>query len=217
MDAILTSFIPMVEFLASVLGEDTEVVLHDMTDINKSVIAIKNGHISGREVGAPATNLALKVLRDSEYRERDFLSNYKSWSADGKPLRSSTFLIRNEQGEIIGMLCVNSSIERYLQLRDILDSFIQFPKEDQQDKPLERFSHSAEELTFDSIDAVISNEGIPPSRIHKEEKLSVVRKLHNSGIFILKGAVSETADRLMISEASVYRYLNQIKKEEMQQ
>jgi predicted transcriptional regulator YheO len=53
--------------------------------------------------------------------------------------------------------------------------------------------------------------------MHKEEKLSVVRKLHNSGIFILKGAVSETADRLMISEATVYRYLNQIKKEERQQ
>jgi len=92
-----------------------------------------------------------------------------------------------------------------------------FPEEDQPDKPVERFSQSAEELTFDSIDAVISDEGVPPSRMHKEEILSVVRKLHNSGIFILKGAVSETADRLMISEASVYRYLNQIKKEERQQ
>jgi len=216
MDPILKNFIPMVDFLASVLGDDTEVVLHDMTDINKSVIAIRNGHISGREVGAPATNLALRFLKDPQYQDQDFLSNYKSWSVDGKPLKSSTFLIRNEQHRIIGMLCINSSIERYLHLRNLLDSFVRFPEEDPGEKPVERFSQSAEELTFDSIDAVIDKEGISPSRMHKEEKLSVVRKLHNSGIFILKGAVSKTADRLMISEASVYRYLNQIKKEENQ-
>lgn len=214
MSAILENFVSLVDFLASILGDDTEVTLHDMTALDKSIVAIKNGHISGRDVGAPATNLALKILKDSEYQDQDFITNYKSYSKDGHVLKSSTFLIRDEQHKVIGMLCVNMNIENHLNMKRFFDSITAFSNDLSPEKPIEQFSRSTDELARDSIETIISKMGVPPSRMHKEEKLEVVRALNNSGIFLVKGAVSEVSDRLIISEASVYRYLNEIRKEE---
>ena len=49
----------LVDYLGKVLGPDYEIVLHDLTQSNKEVVAIANGHISGRTVGGPLTNTAL--------------------------------------------------------------------------------------------------------------------------------------------------------------
>ena len=39
----------LVDYLGKVLGPDYEIVLHDLTQSNKEVVAIANGHISGRK------------------------------------------------------------------------------------------------------------------------------------------------------------------------
>ncbi len=213
--SLLENFVPMVDFLANVLGEDAEVVLHDMSNVDRSIIAIRNGHISGRKLDGPATNLVLKILKNSQYDDSDYISNYESRSLDGKPLKCSTFLIRNEERRLVGILCININIEKHVVMKSYLDSFFSYTDcEQKKEKVTEHLSTSVEELTFDSIDSVIGELGVAPDRLNKEEKLSVIRKLYSNGIFILKGAVNETAERLFISEASVYRYLNQIKKEE---
>ena len=54
---LLQQYIKVTEFLGLTLGPDYEVALHDMTDKNRSIIAIANNHISGRYVGAPLTNV----------------------------------------------------------------------------------------------------------------------------------------------------------------
>lgn len=55
MTDLLYSYTTTVKFLGSVLGPDYEVVLQDLSNINHSVIAIENGHISGRTIGSPLT------------------------------------------------------------------------------------------------------------------------------------------------------------------
>ena len=45
----LESYKVLVDFLADYLGENTEVVLHDLSDCQSSIVAIRNGDISGRE------------------------------------------------------------------------------------------------------------------------------------------------------------------------
>lgn len=57
-------------------------------------MAIANSHVSGgRKLGAPLTNTALKILRDKSYESQDYLLHYRGVSADGRILRSSTFLL----------------------------------------------------------------------------------------------------------------------------
>ncbi|WP_275040883.1 PAS domain-containing protein [Salmonella enterica] len=38
----------LIDFLADYFGENTEVVLHNLSDLESSIHKIRNGHISGR-------------------------------------------------------------------------------------------------------------------------------------------------------------------------
>ena len=65
--------------------------------------------MSGRKVGGPATDLALKIMHDGKYRDLPFITGYEGRGAGGKTLESATYFIR-EDGEIVGMLCVNTDL-----------------------------------------------------------------------------------------------------------
>ena len=110
--ALLRQYVKLTEFLGAALGPDYEVALHDLTDKSRSIIAIANGYISGREIGAPLTNMALGVLKDGSYEWQDYRLHYSGVSAAGNPLRSSTMFIK-EDGKLIGMLCINFDDSRF--------------------------------------------------------------------------------------------------------
>lgn len=78
--------------LGAALGKDCEVVLHDLRYPDESVIAIANGDISSRKVGAPATDFILKLMQVGKKRDQEYMTNYYGKSVNGHTLRSSTFL-----------------------------------------------------------------------------------------------------------------------------
>ena len=48
--------------IAMQFGENCEVVLHDLTlPYNKTIVAIWNGHVTGRKVGDGGTNAGLEI------------------------------------------------------------------------------------------------------------------------------------------------------------
>lgn len=78
MNKYLEPYVPLMDFLAAFLGKSTEIVLHDLMDWHCSVVAIRNGHISGREMGSPVTDLALQVLNEAKYKDVPYISGYQS-------------------------------------------------------------------------------------------------------------------------------------------
>jgi predicted transcriptional regulator YheO len=214
MNPALEKYLPMVDFLAAVLGADAEVVLHDTQDIDHSIVALRN-NISGRSIGAPATNMVLKIMKDERYQELPFLSNYQGIAADGRALRSSSYFIRDDGKRLIGILCVNIDMGKFEQFRDFLDGFLKMtpPQEHEAVPTVERFNKSVEDLAFEVIENIVQEAGVEPRRMSSDEKVAIVKKLNDNGVFLLKGTVSRVAAKLNISEASVYRYLNGIKKE----
>ena len=208
---VLDKYKILVEFLAKVLGENCEVVLHDVNDFENSIIAIENGYISGRKVGDALTDLALNILNDQEKLESDYLTNYTGKTFDGKELKSSTYFIKEEE-EVLGMLCINIDVSKYIEARDLLNSFIGNQKNieeknDDQDFS-ENFTSSIEELIDSMIENSIGNSEIPPQRMTAEEKKEITKKLDDKGVFLLKNSVSKVAKKLHTSDATVYRYLN---------
>ena len=211
-DKILTKYKILTEFLAEVMGEHCEVVLHDVEDFANSIVAIENNHISGRKIGDSLTDLALNVLKDEENLECDYLSNYNGKTHDGKELRSSTYFIRDEKEKVIAMLCINIDLSRYIEARDLLNTMIgkrNDIEENNTDKNFaENFTSSIEELIDSMIENSIGSKSIPPSRMTAEEKKEITKKLDKRGVFLLKNSVSKVAKKLQTSEATVYRYLN---------
>ena len=59
----LEKYFPLVDFWGEVCGPAYEILLHDVSEPNHSVVKIVNNHISHREIGSPLTDLAINHRR----------------------------------------------------------------------------------------------------------------------------------------------------------
>lgn len=213
-------YVDLMDFLGDALGNNIEIVLHDLADFENSIVAIKNNHISGRQLGGPVTDLVLRVMKDIEFKHVNYLTNYKSKSKYGKILHSSTYLIRDEYNKIIGLLCFNIDYTEHYAIKDSVEKLLpslanEFCSEIKQIQNVsENLNDSVDQLISDSIKQITSIESIEPLRLIQDEKINLIRELHHKGVFLLKGSVVEIASQLQISEATVYRYLSIVKREE---
>lgn len=205
---VLQQYVSLVPFLAAVCGPGCEVVVHDITDPEHSLIAICNG-VSGREVGDPLTDLARDLAARGAYADTDYLLNYAGKSKKVEFL-SSTFYIKNKQ-RLIGMLCINKDITAVQELNGavqrLLDRFnLRAAPEGEYSENLDNPLAS---MVYTRIADTIAQSGIPPARMSRREKMRIVHQLDESGVTLMKGAIAEIANQLSISVPTVYRYLNQ--------
>lgn len=223
---ILESFFPIASFIAAIIGPKCEVVVHDISNPESSIIFIENGHISGRKIGDGSTDLVLKILKAEAYREQPFIANYKASSAKGQNFRSSTYFIKNNEGQLIGLMCLNIDITHMEIAAEWVNSILQggsllpqtsismdtdtdAPKDD---KPsTEYLQGNVDDLLKHIIASVLSKLSIPIERLSPQEKIEIVKELNEQGVFLLKGGVSHVAAALSISEPTVYRYLQKFK------
>lgn len=210
-----TSYIHLVDFLGGCLGEFSEVILYSFEDLNHSVIAICNGHISGRTLGDPVTGFALSKLKDKGKQGPPYYLNYLSLSKHNTPLRSNSFFILDKQGNPKGLLCVNTDVSKYQQAADLLQKLAFIPSlspEKEHSDELELFQSSPRDVIMAIINDVTHTVGVSADRLTPAEKIEIVRRLNEDGFFLIKGAVSQIAAIIGSSEATVYRYLSTINK-----
>lgn len=221
---LLEHYIKLTAFLGQVLGPDYEVALHDLTDKSQSLIAIANSHISGRQVGAPLTNMALKMLMDREYEQADYRLNYRGETEDGRTLRSSTLFIKHS-GRIVGMLCINFDHSKYLSISESIlqlchpNAFVEtnFQLDEARithrapdDEGAERIQASLDALAEDAVAKALAAAQGQPLAVH--DRLALVRRLEADGIFLVKGAVGRVAGLIGVSQATLYRDLKVVRR-----
>lgn len=231
-DEMIRQFTVLVDFLGKALGPAYEITLHDLDPENNDIIAIANGRVSGRMVGSPLTDTALRMLSQKQYEHCDYRLNYTGQLANGKAIRSSTMFIKDDQGTPVGLLCINFDDSHFHALTDNLlrqihpDEFIQshypavnatdpplLPPEPSMDEQAENFHSDVMDLMQDLFHKATLDIDIPMDRLTLKERVQVIARLNEVGMFRLKGAVQFTADQLSCSQASIYRYLSQVKDE----
>ena len=211
----LEPYAAMIEFLGKALGDNVEIALHDLTSKEQEIVAIANNHNSGREVGAKLSNLSLHYLEEKQYLDNDYVMNYKTTGPDGKLMRSATYFIKEPGKEMpVGMLCINvnisdleyltSTIKKILGIKDEKD--IEF----KMDNPVEILSSPLDEMIDLYIKECLEKMGFPSyflaERLNVDEKIKVVKYLQE------KGAIVLVAEKLAVSEPTVYRYLKKMEK-----
>ncbi len=214
----LETYIPFVNFVADIIGPHCEVLLHDVIDVQNSVIAIRNGYISGRQLGCPLTDFGLEMLESKAYLKQNAIVNYLSRTSGGEKLRSSTYFIKDEEDRLIGMLCVNILISPDNQVvKDLTDKLINAlftnpaavnTPVQENEKVVESLHSSIENVVESAISKIMDVYDIPVERMSVEEKTAIVQKLNANGIFKIKGAITKVASTLQTSESTVYRYLS---------
>lgn len=213
---LLETYIPLVDFVADIVGPNCEVLLHDIVDVQNSVIAIRNGYISGRRLGCPLTDLGLELLENEAYVNQNAVVNYLSRTDNGEKLRSSTYFIKDENDKLIGMLCVNILMSPDSQaVKDLTDKLMNTVFANSvsantagNEKVVESLHSTIENVVDSAIGKILEEYDMPVERMSIDEKTAIVRRLSANGIFKIKGAISKVASVLQTSESTIYRYLS---------
>jgi predicted transcriptional regulator YheO len=209
---ILDSYKTSLDGLGAYLGEVFEFVLHDLSDLEHSVIKIIHGHHSGRKEGAPITDLALSMLERINANNAGPYISYISKSKYGRPVKSTTIVIFGENKRAIGMICINlyldSPILSLLEGLTALDNPVEFVSEN--------FINDSEELIVRSLEKVKHDVNadvlIPVSHKNKE----IISILYYQGIFKLKSAVRLVSDDLNLSKNTVYLHIRALEESKCQ-
>ena len=203
-------------FLSAALGDNCEIALHDLTSKDQEIVAISNNPISGREVGAKLSNLSLHYLEEKQYLNHDYVMNYKTVGNDGKLMRAATYFIKEEGREMpVGMLCINVNISDLEYLTSTIKKILGIKEEKdiefKMDNPVEILSSPLDEMIDMYIKECLEKMGFPSyflaERLNVDEKIKVVKYLQEKGTFKVKGAIVLVAEKLAVSEPTVYRYL----------
>lgn len=212
----LEPYAKLVYFLSAALGDNCEIALHDLTSKDQEIVAISNNPISGREVGAKLSNLSLHYLEEKQYLNHDFVMNYKTLGNDGKLMRAATYFIKEEGREMpVGMLCINVNISDLEYLTSTIKKILGIKEEKdiefKMDNPVEILSSPLDEMIDMYIKECLEKMGFPSyflaERLNVDEKIKVVKYLQEKGTFKVKGAIVLVAEKLAVSEPTVYRYL----------
>ena len=205
----LQAVLQTMEGLAAVLGGRYEVILHDLSHVESSIVAIC-GSVTGREIGGPATNFLLQHLRRYGDSAENSI-NYRTNLPDGRVLRSSTMFIRNEDGHIIGSLCINQDMTDYAVAGKLLQELNLFGESDDDHHGVERFVRDINEVTEYMVKDELETFPKPVAYMQKEDKLAFVRSLEEKGIFDVRGSVEYVAECLGVTNFTVYNYLKEVR------
>lgn len=204
---ILQSYCGIIDGLAEYLGNGYEIVLHSLENLDQSVIHIVHGEYTGRKVGAPITDKALKMLDVIEHDNKSEVT-YFSKNKKGEPLKSVTLAIRGENNRIIGLLCMNFYMNT--PFADMIASFTMPETIATNVKSDETFAENVDDLIVTSLNTVRemvqNDQTILPSNKNK----AIVRILYDRGIFNIKDSVIKVAELMGISKNTVYMHLRNI-------
>ena len=136
--------------LAAQFGSNCEVVIHEISDrsAESSIVAIENGHVTGRKVGDGPSHVVLEQLGKPRQDTEDQLC-YLTRTPDGKILKSSSIYIRDDDGNISAIFSINYDISALAMAEDAIRSIIQV--DETQRKEPERITLNVSDLLDDLI------------------------------------------------------------------
>jgi len=202
----LEALIPIARGIASTIGHNCEVVIHDF-GIPELPVVFMAGNIINRSIGTPASNLILETLRTTGDESKDLIC-YQT-VREGKVLKTSTIFIRNTSGKIIGCFCINIDITGFLFCHKTLGQFVGLPGETTGGAKDEYFAQDVNEVIENIIKIVVENSKVPVALMQKEDKIQIVQELDKKGVFMVKGSVEQVASVLGVSRYTIYNYLEE--------
>ena len=209
MDASMLEFLlRLAKALAAQFGPSCEIVIHDLksNDPDSSIVAIENGHVSGRKLGDGPSHVVLEALNSGGAVE-DRLS-YLTKTADGKTLKSTTVYLRDEHQQPIGIFSINYDITLMLAMED---SLRQFTAPKQPEEAPEPIAQNVSDLLDELIEQSVKRVGKPAALMTKEEKVKAIGFLNDTGAFLITKSGGKVCKYFGISKYTLYSYIEEAK------
>lgn len=195
--------------LAESFGRECEVVIHafggDQAE-ESSIVYIENGEITGRSGGGGPSQIVLEAMHSENGKLKDRY-NYLTRTRDGRLLKSSTFIIREEGEEMTYLLGINYDITGMMAAKSTLDAFLKV-EEGEDRKPHGIIPNNVNELLDDLIEQSVELVGKPVAWMNKEEKVQAIQFLNDAGAFLITRSADKVSTYFGISKYTLYSYIN---------
>ncbi len=215
-----TTYRHLTHFIAACMGEFTEVVLYSFEDINHSVIELAhtgNVSISGISLGDPLSGFAVTAMKDKGKEGPPYYLKHTDKVADNRSLIANSFLILDKQKLPMGMITAYTDVSMYQHVAGIFERLAGGASHQQREYAADKGQIMIQELSPSAmiqqvVDEITGGNPITIKRLTTKEKIAIVERLNREGLFLIKGAVSQVASVIEVSEATVYRYLSNLTK-----
>lgn len=202
--------------IAAQFGTNCEVVVHDLEtdDPERSIIAIENGHVTGRSVGDGPSHVVLEAAKAGKLHKLDDRLAYLTKTDDGRILRSTTVFIRNDDGEVVGILGINYDITIISAAAKTLNGLTGSPEKaaDAANEPEpEPIVRNVADLLDDLIEQSVALVGKPAALMSKDERVRAIGYLNDTGAFLITKSGPKVCKYFGISKYTLYSYLDEAK------
>lgn len=209
---LLKPLVAVVKVLGETLGRDYEILLHDVSGEKPFTVVTENTGLTGRDIDTPMTDFGLFLMEDNETRGLDHLANYRSQAPDGRTLRSSVAIVRDESQKIIGLLCINYDTTRATAMKDMAEFLTAFSPAP--GPGVERFKSARVDEPDELLKKARQMLGKPLRYASREERRRTVSWLDEKGYFRLKQAMPKLTDIAGKSRYTLYADLRAVRSRE---
>ncbi len=199
MKTAIKTFLPTAEAIQRLLHPFAEVVVHDIKQ-NK-IVAIYHP-FSKRRVG----DSSLFTEEEEMATLENCVGPYEKINWDGRKLKSVSSVIRDENNNAVGMLCINLDVSIFEKFNKLLTEFI--GKENLSPQPTPLFKDDWQERINNYVHQYLSEHHLVLESLNKPEKKNLIEHLHKIGAFTGKNSATYIAQIIKVSRATVYNYLS---------
>lgn len=217
----LLPFVGVAKLISKAVGPDCEVILHDLSIPQHSVVHVENNAVTGRKVGDSFGHLVQKAFELSG--SDDVFANYY-YRKNGRLIRSSSLLIKDSCSKIVGALCIN--IDSTAQEEQLKNTRRLLPGYDERGDFRDIWPHAEAMVEEDSvetskltvlglvnhlIDSAVKESLSDGDVLSREKRLEILRFLDSQHVFLMKGAMDRVAERLGVAKVTIYSDLDALR------
>ncbi len=194
------------EAIALMFGPNCETLIHDMSKPGHPILAIYNGHVSGRSVGSTADifggDIYSEGSREHFKRNEDDI-NTLAVTKSGHHVKSTTIqYVGKGYHYAFG---INYDYECLAAALPALESLVQ------SDLDLDKV---ITENTGNQLDTIFADcvrlVGKPVDSMSKSDRIQMITLLNERGAFSFQKSVSYVAEQMHLSRYTIYKYLHEI-------
>jgi predicted transcriptional regulator YheO len=191
---------PACAAIAALLYPHAEVVVHELGA--DRIVALWNP-FSGRACGDPSLLQELPA----HWSEQPLQGPYPKVELDGRPMSAVSSAIADAAGQPRGLLCVNLDRTPFEDAARILGALFAHTAA----PPPELFERDWRSQIASTVAGYCAERGAPRERLTRAQRVELLRRLEQAGLFATRGAADHTATALGVSRATVYSMLKEIR------
>lgn len=198
---MLSRYQPIADAIATLFSPYAEVALHDLA--SQTLVYIANNY-SQRELGDDSNLSDLQFDQHSQV-----IGPYQKRNWDGRQLRSISTVLRDDNGQPVGLLCINLDITVFESAKAALDIFLSGHQ--LQPQPDVLFQDDWQERINTYTHHWLQQQKLTLATLNNVSRRKLIEALYQQGAFNGKNAAGYVAKILNIARATVYNQLKNIK------